>query len=176
VWVFAASSLTDVLDGVLARALGMESRTGKVLDPLVDIVFNVTVFVTLAQVGQVPWWVALLVVGRYAILVAGTFYLYVFHGPVRIEPTGFGKLSGFFTTSLVGLVLLGLAIWSEPMRQRLQGVFDVALGVLALATIIQVVFIGFANKKSLTPPRVNVVIAPPAAPAKVVGEIRGPRG
>src|SRR5688500_15675866 len=86
VWVFIASALTDVLDGVLARALAMESRTGKVLDPLVDIVFNVTIFVTLAQVGQVPWWVTGLVLGRYALLVLGTFYLYVFHGPVHIEP------------------------------------------------------------------------------------------
>jgi cardiolipin synthase len=175
VWAFVLSALTDVLDGVLARALGMESRTGKVLDPIVDIVFNVSIFVTLAQGGQVPWWVAGLVLGRYTLLVFGTFYLYVFHGPVRIEPTGFGKLTGVFTTALVGLLLLGLAVWSEPIRLRLQGVFDVALGVLALATIIQVVFIGLANRKSLSAPRVKLVPADAESPAKVVGEIRGPR-
>jgi cardiolipin synthase len=175
VWAFVLSALTDVLDGVLARALGMESRTGKVLDPIVDIVFNVSIFVTLAQVGQVPWWVTGLVLARYTLLVCGTFYLYVFHGPVRIEPTGFGKLSGVFTTALVGLLLLGLAIWSEPVRLRLQGVFDVALGVLALATIIQVVFIGLANRKSLSAPRVKLIPADAESPAKVVGEIRGPR-
>jgi cardiolipin synthase (CMP-forming) len=175
VWAFLAIALTDVLDGVVARALAMESRTGKVLDPMVDIVFNVTIFVTMAQVGQIPWWVAGLVVGRYALLVFGTFYLYIFRGPVRIEPTGFGKLTGVFTTCLVGLLLFGLAVWSEATRQQLRGVFDVALGVLAMATIIQVVFIGLANRRSLTPPRVKVVIAPADAPAKVVGEIRGPR-
>jgi cardiolipin synthase len=175
VWAFVLSALTDVLDGVLARALGMESRTGKVLDPIVDIVFNVSIFVTMAQVGQIPWWVAGLVLARYTLLVLGTFYLYVTHGPVRIEPTGFGKLTGVFTTALVGLLLLGLALWSEPTRLRLQGVFDVALGVLALATIIQVVFIGLANRKSLSTPRVKVVLAPVDSPAKVVGEIRGPR-
>jgi hypothetical protein len=93
---------------------------------------------------------------------------------VRIEPTGFGKLTGVFTTSLVALLLLGLALWSEPTRQRLQGVFDVALAALAVATLIQVVFIGLANRKSIAAgPR--AVIAPAEAPAKVVGEIRGPR-
>lgn len=174
VWVFVGTALTDVLDGVLARALAMESRTGKVLDPLVDIVFNVTIFITLADTGILPWWVAGLVLARYGLLVAGTAYLYVFRGPVRIEPTGFGKLTGVFTTSLVGLLLLGLALWSETTRQRLQGVFDVALAALALATIIQVVFIGLANRKSIAAgPR--AVIAPAEAPAKVVGEIRGPR-
>lgn len=174
VWAFVGAALTDVLDGVLARALAMESHTGKVLDPLVDIAFNVTIFVTLAEAGRIPWWVAGLVLARYGLLVLGTVYLYVFHGPVRIEPTGFGKLTGVFTTSLLGLLLLGLALWSEPTRQRLQGVFDVALGALSFAMIIQVVFIGLANKKSLASgPR--AVIAPAEAPAKVVGEIRPPR-
>lgn len=175
VWVFVGAALTDVLDGVVARAFGMQSRTGKVLDPIVDIAFNVTIFVTLARVGQIPWWVAVLALARYAILVLGTAYLYVFRGPVRIEPTGFGKLTGVFTTSLVGLLLLGLATWSEATRMRLQGVFDVALGALSLAMIIQGVFIGLANRKSLASAHANVVIAPPEAPAKVVGEIRPPR-
>ncbi len=175
VWVFVGAALTDVLDGVIARSFGQESRTGKVLDPIVDIVFNVTVFVTLAQVGQIPWWVAGIALARYALLVLGTVSLYVFHGPVRIEPTGFGKLTGVFTTSLVVLLLLGLAIWTEATRQRLQGVLDVGLAMLSLAMIIQVVFIGLANRKSIATAHAKVVIAPPEAPAKVVGEIRPPR-
>lgn len=175
VWVFVAAALTDVLDGVLARALALETRTGKVLDPLVDVVFNVTVFVTLARAGQLSWWVAGLVVTRYTLLLLGTFYLYVTHGPVRIQPTGFGKLTGVFTTLLVGFLLLGLSLWDEATRARLQGVFEVALGVLAFATVIQVIFIGLANKKTLAPAHVKVVVAPVPATAKVVGEIRGPR-
>jgi cardiolipin synthase len=174
VWVFVASALTDVLDGVLARALAMESRAGKVLDPLVDIIFNVTVFVTLASAGQLPWWVAGLVVIRYALLVSGTFYLYVARGPIRIQPTGFGKLTGVFTTSLVGLMLLGLAMWDDATRHQLKGVFEVGLGLLSFAMIIQVVFIGLANRKSVVP-EVKVVLPSATAPAKVVGEIRGPR-
>lgn len=174
VWVFVGSALTDVLDGVVARAFAMESIAGKVLDPLVDIAFNATVFVTLATIGVLPWWVSGLMLGRYALLVGGTFALYIFSGPVRIEPTVFGKLTGVLTTSLVGLLLLGLASWGETLRHQLQPVFDVGLGVLAVATIIQVVFIGLANKKVHDRPDVELVR--PAASGKVVGEIRGPRG
>ena len=174
VCVFVASALTDVLDGVLARALSLESRIGKVLDPVVDIAFNATVFVTLARVGELPWWVAALILTRYALLVFGTAYLYLFHGPVRIEPTAFGKLTGVLTTSLVGLLILGLAFWSDITRHQLKPVFDAGLGVMAVATIIQVVFIGLANRKSLDQPQVELV--PPADRSKVVGEIRGPRG
>lgn len=170
VWLFAASAFTDVLDGVVARVFHLESNVGALLDPLTDILFNSSVFVVLSQEGVVPWWVTSLVLTRYGILAGGTAYLYLFHGPVRIQPTLFGKLTGVLTTLLLGFLLLGLSAWSQPTQHRLKEVFDVGLGVLGLATIIQVVFIGLANRS----PR-----AEPAAeehrPGKVVGEIRWPR-
>jgi phosphatidylglycerophosphate synthase len=172
VWLFAVAASTDVIDGVLARALGSESRVGSVLDPLVDIAFNSSVFIALAAGGELPWWVAGLMLARYGFLVGGTFYLYVFRGPVRIQPTGFGKLTGVLTTVLVGLLLLGLASWSNATRLRLKEVFDVGLGVLAFATIIQVLFIGLANKKSLE--REPVADDLPRT-GKVVGDVRWPR-
>jgi cardiolipin synthase len=174
VCVFVAGAMTDVLDGVLARALSLESRIGKVLDPVVDIAFNATVFVTLARVGELPWWVASLFLARYALLVFGTVYLYFFYGPIRIEPTAFGKLTGVLTTSLVGFLILGLALWTDLTRHQLKPVFDAGLGVMAIATIIQVTFIGLANRRSPVLPQVELV--PPSDRGKVVGEIRGPRG
>ncbi len=171
VWVFGASALTDILDGILARALRCETQVGVVLDPLTDVAFNTSVFVALAGSRALPWWVTSLMLGRYGLLVLGTFFLYIFHGPVRIQPTLFGKLTGVLTTLLVGFLLLGLAHWSEATRLRLQEVFDVGLGLMALATIIQVVFIGLANLKTPRP-----VILEEVRPAKVVGEIGPPRG
>jgi hypothetical protein len=85
---------------------------------------------------------------------------------------------------LVGLLLLGLAYWSDAMRARLKEVFDVGLGVLAGATIIQVLFIGLANKRALDQDRILEEILPsttgldPASRAgsgKVVGDVRWPR-
>jgi phosphatidylglycerophosphate synthase len=172
VWLYAVSASTDVIDGVMARALSMESRIGSVLDPVVDIAFNSSVFVALAVAREVPWWVTGLVLGRYTLLVFGTVFLYVFRGPVRIQPTAFGKLTGVLTTVLVGLLLLGLALWSDATRGRLKEVFDVGLGVLAFATIIQVIFIGLANKKSLEQAATDEVLHP----GKIVGDVRWPRG
>jgi len=168
-WLFVASALTDVLDGVVARALRQESHVGKVLDPVADIAFNASVFLALALAGVLPWWVAALVVTRYAMLIGGTIYLYVFHGPVRIEPTLFGKLSGVVMTSVVGLLLLGLATWTEPVRQQFHEVFVVGLATLSLATILQAVFIGLANKKAAIP---DIEVA---RSKKVVGDVRWPR-
>jgi len=172
VWVYAISASTDVIDGVLARAFRSESRVGSVLDPLVDIAFNSSTFVALSRAGELPWWVTALMLSRYGILIAGTFYLYVFHGPVRIQPTAFGKLTGVLTTVLLGLMLLGLASWSDAMRLRLKEVFDVGLGLMAFATIIQVVFIGLANRKALE--REPAADEPPRT-GRVVGDVRWPR-
>jgi len=167
-WLFVASALTDVLDGVLARATKQESRVGKVIDPVADIAFNGTIFIGLARVGLLPWWVAALVLTRYGMLVFGTIYLYVFHGPVRIEPTLFGKLSGVVTTTIVGLLLL-FASLGDLVQQRFHEVFVVGLAALSLATILQVVFIGLANKKAAaSEPDVS-------RSQKVVGDVRWPR-
>ncbi|HEU4723823.1 MAG TPA: hypothetical protein VFU59_00860, partial [Candidatus Eisenbacteria bacterium] len=134
-----------------------------------DIAFNASIFVALAAAGALPWWLAAMVSTRYAMLIGGTLVLYVFHGPVRIEPTLFGKLSGVVTTSVVGLLLLGLATWTEPVRQRFHDVFIVGLAALSLATILQAVFIGLANKKSAVPE------LEAARSKKVVGDVRWPR-
>lgn len=179
VWLYAASAFTDILDGLLARAFRSETRIGVVLDPLTDIVFNASVFVALADAGEIPWWVTGLVLARYGLLVFGTFALYVFHGPVRIQPTGFGKLTGVLSTVLLGLLLLGLAYWPPGLLLRLKEVFDVGLGLMALATIIQVIFIGLDNLKVSRPAPAEAPARASAEgaerPSKVVGEIRPPR-
>ena len=185
VWLFAASAFTDVLDGIVARALHMESVIGAVLDPAVDVFFNGTIFVALTVVGALPWWVAALMLARYGILTLGTCYLYLFHGPVKIQPTAFGKLTGLVTSVLVGFLLLGIAYWSDATRARLKEVFDVGLGVLAAATIIQVLFIGLVNRRALDQDRLLEEILPSSQPSppgsrtgpgKVVGDVRWPRG
>ncbi len=118
VWLFALSAFTDVLDGVLARALQVETRVGALLDPMVDVAFNAAIFIALLEARVLPWWVTALVLIRYALLVGGTVYLYFFHGPVRIRPTFFGKLTGFLTTVLLGILLLGMTWWSDAMQHR----------------------------------------------------------
>lgn len=55
-FAFLAVSLTDILDGYLARLHGLESRIGKLLDPLADKVLVTTAFVMLIAVGRIPPW------------------------------------------------------------------------------------------------------------------------
>lgn len=63
-----ASGITDYLDGKLARALGMTSRVGALLDPLADRLYILTTVVALAWRDVIPWWLVVLLVARDAVL------------------------------------------------------------------------------------------------------------
>ena len=62
--VFAVASLTDWLDGYLARKMGLETTFGKFLDPLADKLLIATALVMLIPMGRVPVWMAALIIGR----------------------------------------------------------------------------------------------------------------
>ena len=74
--VFAAASITDMFDGMLARKLNQITDFGKLFDPLADKVMVVTAIVCQAVIGVFPW-IAVIVVGakELAMLFGGMFML-----------------------------------------------------------------------------------------------------
>ena len=63
-WVFVVASLSDAIDGYLARKFGFYSLLGVYLDPLADKVLLVSVFIMLAYLGQVPFFLVSILVLR----------------------------------------------------------------------------------------------------------------
>lgn len=92
--VLLASGATDWLDGKLARALDQSSRLGALLDPLVDRLSVVTTLVAFVLRGIIPWWVAVILVGRDLIL-AGTMFVYRRRGLPPPEVIYLGKAATF---------------------------------------------------------------------------------
>jgi cardiolipin synthase len=62
--VLVASGLTDWLDGKLARWLGQTSKLGALLDPAADRLYIVATLVAFVLRGIVPWWLAVILVGK----------------------------------------------------------------------------------------------------------------
>jgi CDP-diacylglycerol--glycerol-3-phosphate 3-phosphatidyltransferase/cardiolipin synthase len=62
--VLLAGSLSDVLDGEIARRTGRVTRLGAIVDPVADKLFVITVVVTLLAVARMPAWGALLLATR----------------------------------------------------------------------------------------------------------------
>ncbi|WP_343950636.1 CDP-diacylglycerol--glycerol-3-phosphate 3-phosphatidyltransferase [Nonomuraea longicatena] len=62
--VFALASITDHLDGELARRYGLITDFGKIADPIADKALTGAALVSLSLLGELPWWVTLVILGR----------------------------------------------------------------------------------------------------------------
>jgi CDP-diacylglycerol--glycerol-3-phosphate 3-phosphatidyltransferase len=62
--VFTLAALTDLVDGWLARKMGVVSVLGKLLDPLADKLIVMACLVWMVPMGRIPAWVVVLLLGR----------------------------------------------------------------------------------------------------------------
>lgn len=62
--LFSAAAITDYLDGYLARARGLESTLGKVMDPVADKLLVSSAFIMLTSHGWIPAWMVCIIIGR----------------------------------------------------------------------------------------------------------------
>lgn len=104
--VFFFAAVTDALDGFLAKRFNWTSELGKVLDPLADKILLVTVFITLAVLARIPFWLMLLAVARDVVIGTGAVVFRVLYGPIHGAPTIASKLNTlvqiFFILAVVG--------------------------------------------------------------------------
>jgi CDP-diacylglycerol--glycerol-3-phosphate 3-phosphatidyltransferase len=63
-WTWAALSVTDFLDGFLARKLNIESVVGKFLDPLADKLLVMALLIYMVPMGRIAAWVVVVLLGR----------------------------------------------------------------------------------------------------------------
>ena len=61
---FAVASVTDLLDGELARRLGLITDFGKIADPIADKALTGAALITLSVIGELPVWVTVLIMVR----------------------------------------------------------------------------------------------------------------
>ena len=62
--VFAVASVTDLLDGELARRRGLVTDFGKIADPIADKALTGAALVGLSVLGELPWWVTVVILVR----------------------------------------------------------------------------------------------------------------
>lgn len=104
--LFALASVSDALDGMLARRFGWLSRLGALLDPLADKLLLVICYLCLTWIQLVPWWLAAVVFGRDVLLIGGGWLGHSRGIALAIEPNTLGKISTFLQMLLVVVLLL----------------------------------------------------------------------
>ena len=104
------AGVSDLLDGYLARRFGWMTHFGGVLDPLTDKLLLVSTVLTLAWLGQLPWWLVILVVLRdLVIILGGLYYHYRIARITESRPTMLSKWNTLLQILLVVSIMLVLA-------------------------------------------------------------------
>ena len=117
--LFTLAMITDKVDGDIARARNLVTNFGKIADPIADKAITGMAFVALSIVGDVWWWVTILVLVREWSV---TFLRLSILKHVVIAAAQSGKVK----TTLQGLALAGLSL---PLRQ-LDGSLDTVGDIL----------------------------------------------
>ncbi len=122
--MLAAAGLSDLLDGYLARRMGISSRLGSYLDPLSDKVLLVTVFLCEGLAGMLPAWVVALVLGRDLSILAMVAWAMMFVQVRQFPPSFWGKLS------TVVQIVVALIVLADGGRVLDRGLVLASVGVI----------------------------------------------
>ena len=108
--VFAVASLTDALDGWIARRNKDVTTFGKLMDPLADKLLVTSALVSLVALDRLQAWVAMVIIAR-EFAVTGLRQLAMEHGEV-IHASSWGKIK---TTSQIAMVLALILVDGSPL-------------------------------------------------------------
>lgn len=138
-WMFLGASISDAIDGYLARKFSIKSKLGSLLDPLADKVLLVTVAITLGAMDQIPFWLVVLVVSRDIFLIFAYLTVRKELKGQEIKPSMVSKFNTTFQMAYVTLILINLA-FSLRVPDLL---YDILMYAVAIATLVS--WIGYGK-------------------------------
>jgi CDP-diacylglycerol--glycerol-3-phosphate 3-phosphatidyltransferase len=130
--IFAVASITDWLDGYLARRRRQVTWLGQVLDPIADKLLTSAAFISLVQLGLAPAWMVALIIGR-EFAITGLRSLAYTRG-ITIPASRLGKIKMASQVTAILLLILGWrpVPWLAPIGY-------VALWVVMLTAVVSAI-------------------------------------
>jgi cardiolipin synthase len=108
--IFITASVTDLLDGFIARLTKQITYFGSILDPVADKFFLITSFILMSNKGLMPKWLTIIVISKDLIVVTGCIIIYFVTSKLKVKPSFWGKAASFCQFILIGLVLIFINI------------------------------------------------------------------
>jgi CDP-diacylglycerol--glycerol-3-phosphate 3-phosphatidyltransferase len=109
--VFVAASITDFMDGAIARKRGQVTNFGKIVDPIADKALIGTALIGLSLLGDLAWWVTIVILARELAVTLLRFWV-IEHGVIPASRGGKAKTA--MQTLAITMYLIdlpGLAWW-----------------------------------------------------------------
>lgn len=138
---YALASISDAIDGYIARNFNQSTPLGRVLDPIADKLLLLSGVVTLSVTqwhSGLPIWFAVLVIARDVVISLGMLIIYLTHGTAKVRARISGKICTFLQLSCVCWVMVdfwsvGSRPWPLDALIYLAAAFTVVTGYLYLA-------------------------------------------
>ena len=138
--IFIAASLTDMVDGKIARKYNLVTNFGKFMDPLADKLLVCSALTCLIELDQLPAWVVIIIISREFII--SGFRLVASDNGVVIAASYWGKFKTVFQMTAVILLILDL--------DALELLSQIVLGIAVILTVVSLVDYIVKNHKVLT--------------------------
>lgn len=148
--IFIVASITDKLDGYIARSRNQVTTFGKFLDPLADKILVLAAMVILVEAGKIPAWIPIIVLAR-EFLVSGYRLVAVEKGGKVIAASIWGKLKTVTQMLAIILVFIDTNSFFEFAFNSLTGyelVLNICSSVLLLVSVIATIFSGYDYLKN----------------------------
>ena len=140
--IFIIASITDKLDGYIARSRNQVTTFGKFLDPLADKILVISALVILVEYTKIPSWIPIIVLAR-EFIVSGYRLLAVEKGGVVIAASIWGKLKT--VTQMVAII----ACFLDPFKfGEFASPINIISTVMLVVSVIATIFSGIDYMKN----------------------------
>ncbi len=129
--IFCVASLTDMLDGKIARKYNLVTNFGKFMDPLADKLLVCSALICLQSLGQIPAWIVIVIVAREFII--SGFRLIAAENGTVIAASMWGKSK---TVSQMAMIIVMLLNIQHPVWQVLGTVLMYVATALTIISLI----------------------------------------
>ena len=142
--IFIVASITDKLDGYIARSRNQVTTFGKFLDPLADKILVLSALVLLVELDKIPAWIPIIVLAR-EFLVSGYRLVAVEKGGKVIAASIWGKLKTVTQMLAIILVMFDSNSFAECFRGTLTGAeygLNMIATIMLLLSVVATIFSG----------------------------------
>lgn len=143
--IFIIASITDHLDGKIARKTNQVTTFGKFLDPIADKVLVITAMIILVELGKIPAWIPSIVVFR-EFVVSGYRLIAVEKGGKVIAASIWGKLKTVTQMIAIIVAFIDLNSFGVVFKGELRGVplaINIITTLMMIVSTIATVFSGW---------------------------------
>ena len=147
--IFIIASITDKLDGYIARSRNQVTTFGKFLDPLADKILVLSALVMLVEYGKIPGWIPVIVLAR-EFIVSGYRLVAVEKGGQVIAASVWGKLKTVTQMIAIIVAFIDLNAFGQCFTGTLQGwnlVLNIIVTVMFIVQTIATIFSGMDYMK-----------------------------